>query len=271
MRIPFLAACLTAAALLPLPASAQQACVAEPAPAALLAAPLVVLGEVHGTEQVPDFVLRYLCAVAAGGKPLTLALEIPLEEQARLDAFMAGAGAAGDRAALLAGPFWQRAFQDGRSSMAMLRMLDAVRKMRAAGTAVAVIAYDGAGMGAGREAAMAQQLRAAIARSGGSAFVVLTGGLHATRTRGNRFNPAFESMVYLLADLKPVSLTVATDGGEAWICNGASPAMCGAKTWTINLRSPAPQAGVLLDAPTPQFDGTFYVGKTAASPPAVGR
>jgi hypothetical protein len=39
-----------------------------------------VLGEVHGTEEVPAFLARYLCAVAAGGKPVKLALEMPADE-----------------------------------------------------------------------------------------------------------------------------------------------------------------------------------------------
>jgi hypothetical protein len=256
------AALLMAAAL---PAAARGACVAEPLPAPLVGAPLVVLGEVHGTEEVPAFVARYVCATAAGGKPVRLALEMPAEEQARLDAFMGGAGTADEQAALLAGRFWQRPFQDGRSSAAMLRMLDALRGMRAAGMPVEVLAYDSGG--AGREAGMAQQLRAAIARHSGSAFVVLTGGLHATRTRGNRFNPNFESMTYLLADLKPLSLTVVTGGGSAWVCTGA--AGCGPKSWTINQGTPLATGSVALDAPSPQFDGSFHVGATTASPPAV--
>lgn len=274
MRMPAFVLHLTAAFLLAaaLPAAAQPqpqtqpACEAEPVPAPLLDAPLVVLGEVHGTEQVPAFVARYVCS-AARRKPVRLALEMPAAEQARLDAFMGGAGTADEQAALLAGPFWRRDFQDGRSSQAMLRMLESLRKMRAAGAPVDVIAYDSSG--AGREAGMAQHLRAAMARHGGSAFVVLTGGLHATRTRGNRFNPNFESMTYLLADLKPLSLTVVTDGGSAWVCNGQAAAACGAKNWTIN-QGARPQSGsVALDAPSPQFDGSFHVGATTASPPAV--
>jgi len=260
-----LAAVLSLAAALP--AAAQPACEPEAVPAQLLGMPLVVLGEVHGTEQVPAFVARYVCAAAAGGRPVKLALEMPAEEQARLAAFMGGAGSADEQAALLAGPFWRRAVQDGRSSLAMLRMLEAVRKMRAAGAPVDVLAYDSSG--AGREAGMAQQLRAAIARHSGSAFVVLTGGLHATRTRGNRFNPNFESMTYLLADLKPLSLTVVTDGGSAWVCTGPSAAACGAKNWTVNQGARPAAGSVALDAPTPQFDGSFHVGATTASPPAV--
>ncbi|WP_377701651.1 hypothetical protein [Pseudoduganella sp. UC29_71] len=252
-----------------LPAAAQQACVAEALPTPLLGAPLVVLGEVHGTEEVPVFLARYLCAVAAGGKPVKLALEMPADEQARLDAYIGSAGSPEQTAALLAGPFWRRAFQDGRSSAAMLRLLQSVRAMRAAGMDMEVVAYDSGSGGAAREAVMAQQLRAAVARHSGSAFVVLTGGLHATRTRGNRFNPEFESMTYRLADLKPLSLTVVTDGGSAWVCTGPSAAACGARNWTINQGPLLPAGSVVLDASTPQFDGSFHVGKTTASPPAV--
>ncbi|KQV80138.1 hypothetical protein ASD15_14785 [Massilia sp. Root351] len=99
--------------------------------------------------------------------------------------------------------------------------------------------------------------------------VVLTGGLHATRTRGNRFNPNFESMTYLLADLKPLALTVVTDGCSAWVCSGPAAAACGAKNWTVSQGARSAAGSVAMEAPSPQFDGSFHVGATTASPPAV--
>jgi hypothetical protein len=76
-------------------------------------------------------------------------------------------------------------------------------------------------------------------------------------------------MTYRLADLKPLSLTVVTDGGSAWVCTGPPAAACGARNWTINQGPLLPAGSVVPDAVTPQFDGSFHVGKTTASPPAV--
>jgi len=115
--------------------------------------------------------------------------------------------------------------------------------------------------------AHAARLRAQV--QPGRQLVVLVGALHAVRSKGNRFNPQFESTVYLLGEQRPLSLTVGTAGGEAWICRGATPQSCGPARWDINRVAPAPATPFSLAPPSPGFDGVFYVGATTASPPVV--
>ena len=91
---------------------------------ALKDAPMILLGELHGLEGVPAFAIGLACRLGASGKPVVLALEIPRQEQERIDAFLASKGGATSEAALLTGAFWRREFQDGRSSLARLAMLD---------------------------------------------------------------------------------------------------------------------------------------------------
>src|SRR5688500_348536 len=56
---------------------------------ALADVPMILLGELHGLEAVPAFAIHLACRLAATGKPVLLALEIPRQEQDRIDAFLA--------------------------------------------------------------------------------------------------------------------------------------------------------------------------------------
>src|SRR5262245_61858050 len=68
-----------------------------------------LLGEQHGTREIPAFVGDAVCQAAAGG-PVRLALEISRSEQPRIDAYLNSSGGPSARAALLEGPFWHREF-----------------------------------------------------------------------------------------------------------------------------------------------------------------
>lgn len=241
----------------------------EGIPAAVADAPLLVLGEVHGTREVPQFVAAYLCAATKQQRKITLAVEFPFTAQAPFDAFMASQGTPQDVERLLAGGMWQDPRQDGRTSAAMLGLFQQVRALRAGGADIRVAAIDDAAVMARRSAAMAERLRGELRQGAGRQLVALLGGLHGARTKGNRFNPEHESAIYLLADQRPLSLIVGTAGGKAWVCRGATPASCGAIDWDINRVDPAPPGPFSLLPPSPQFDGVFHVGATTASPPAV--
>lgn len=241
----------------------------EAIPVAVQQAPFLVLGEVHGTREVPAFVAGYLCALAKQGRAVTLALEIPAAEQGAIDAFLASAGGAADLERFTAGAFWRRPLQDGRSSAAMLAFFGDLRVLRGKGADIRVVAIDGEGASKAREALLAANLATALDASGGRQLVALVGGLHAIRDKGKRFDPQYESAIYLLAARKPLSLTVGTAGGSAWICRGNTPAACGESPWDINRVAPAPAGPFSLVPPSGQFDGVFFVGQTTASPPAI--
>jgi len=150
--------------------------------AALDGAPMILLGELHGFEAVPAFAVDLACRMATAGKPVMLALEIPRQEQDRIDAFLASKGDPTNEAALLAGEFWRRPFQDGRSSRARLALLEAVRAFRAKGVRIRVVAVDDAAVpGPARDEAMASGLLAA--RRPGEIAVLLAGDLHAIPRR----------------------------------------------------------------------------------------
>jgi hypothetical protein len=256
---------------IPQTAMAQQCAALDPVPTAVLDAPLLVLGEVHGTREVPEFVASYLCTALEQKRKITLAIEFPANEQGAIDAFMASAGTAQDLERFTGSEIWRKPMQDGRTSAAMLRLIDTVRVLRAGGADIRLAAVDAEAAGPRREAAIAENLRAQLHKSDGRQVLALIGGLHAIRNKGKRNDPQYESAVYLLADRQPLALTVGTAGGMAWICQGNTPAACRAAPWDINRVTPAPAGPFSLVSPPAQFDGVFYVGATTASPPAVDR
>ncbi|HET9451147.1 MAG TPA: hypothetical protein VFO83_09710, partial [Aggregicoccus sp.] len=79
---------------------------------------LLLLGELQGSQETPALVAGLVCHAAARKLPVTLALELPRTEQKRINRFLSSAGRPEDRQRLLNGAFWNRPYQDGRSSSA---------------------------------------------------------------------------------------------------------------------------------------------------------
>lgn len=225
----------------------------------------VILGEIHGTAEVPALVAAVLASRLATGGAVTLALEIPDSHQAALDAWLDDS-ARGPAAPALAGhPFWS--YGDGRSSEAMLDLLEQVRRWRQAGAAVDLLAFDvpdPSVAGALRERHMADRLEQALAKPQAPPMLVLTGNLHARRTIGNPFDPDVELMARRLRDRPALTLDVRALAGSAWIC---APG-CGARE--LGVARPAPATGLRLfgRSSAQGYDGELVLPRFTASPPA---
>src|SRR6516165_7381965 len=134
----------------------------EPTPIDAILTPgaTVLLGETHGTREAPARAGDVACRAARLGHPIWLGLELPREEQRQVDDFLAS----GDVQPLLAAPFWQRAQQDGRSSLAMLTLLGQVRELRLDGIDIHVFLFDAEDPPADRNADMAGAIERVRAR-----------------------------------------------------------------------------------------------------------
>src|SRR5947207_10012966 len=125
------------------------AALARPPPVATLELPAEVLpshgtlliGDLHGTREIPAFVGRLVATVAAR-EPVVLALEIPPTEARAIQGFLGSDGSAARRRELVAGTWWQERYQDGRRSVAMADLLETVRALRAAGKPIDVVTID---------------------------------------------------------------------------------------------------------------------------------
>lgn len=233
-------------------------------PEAVENARVIVFGELHGTNESPDFVGRFLCTAAMAGEPLVLALEIPTEEQSRIDSFLASGG--DDRAVddLLSGPFWHREFHDGRSSSAMVRLIRFASQLKADGKSVSVLAFAAYDNRSGDEA-MADAIASALALNPSSRAVVLTGAGHAATTVGTSWDPDFRPLgSFLAARYETRSFRMTSAGGSFWACVSGN---CAVQQRNRSGVATAQPGELVLTDTTPGFSGYYFIGEMSASHP----
>lgn len=244
---------------------------------------VVLLGELHGTKELPALVGRLACHAASAGTPVVVGLEVPREEQVAVDAYMDSDGGEEARAELLHGTFWRRPYQDGRSSVARLELLERLRGWRQAGQPLSVLAFDVRGQGSVRAAGLARRLKWARDRAPAATLLVLVGNVQARVVRGTEWDPELSPMGWYLSreGLPVTSLDARFSGGTAWTCQltPEEQLACGEGTPVLP-RGISREQGIryegsapfvrLLDADAREgFHGVFYVGPVTASPPAV--
>jgi hypothetical protein len=237
---------------------------------------VLLLGEMHGTTESPAFLANAACLALRAGRPVTVALEIPREEQSRLEAFLASAGTEGNRAALLARPFWGAEYQDGRRSQAMLSMLEELRRLHQQGRPLRVKLVDrmaAPAVPAERDRWMAEGLAQAFDETPEGVVIALMGNLHVRVSRGTPWDPNYEPAGFVLvnrrSEIHVTSLDVSYQGGSAWVCTSSDPSSCGARP--VHGRADARSGRVVLNPQvTNGYHGVYEVGMLTASSPAQG-
>ncbi len=233
---------------------------------------VLVLGELYGTAESPAFVLDVACHATAADLSIVVGVELPTGERGRIDAFLDSTGAPEDREALISGPRWQSDPQDGRTSFAMLELIDGLRRLRAAGKSIRVLPFDtgGAGDDQARDRGMGQAVAAVAKATPGAMMVVLTGNMHSRFTQGRARNADYRPMAYVLEKRIPerdvITLDVAYGAGSAWNCSpDCGPVEIlgnqGTWRWSIEIDETTHPAG---------HHGRYFVGGVTASPPARG-
>ncbi len=242
---------------------------------------VLLLADPLGTRELPTAALRMLCEATARGLPVTLALSLPASEQPLLDAYLASAGQPQDLQTLLnESPFWRRTYQDGRSSGAMLWLVEQARRLRASGQDLALVAFDAEkAQGNAREAEMAKNLLGHQQGRAQAWTLVLAGGTH-VRTAGVSWDSDYVPLGARLAQALPSvrALDVGFQRGTQFSCryNVWDEVECNlfAISPTKEVRQkPDTASGVHLFAqPLAEgFHGRLYVGALSASPPALHR
>jgi len=225
---------------------------------------LTVIGELHGSCEAPAVVLAFTREAASRGDAVRVGLEIFGDEQPRIDAFLRD----GDRAKLLDGPFWRRPFQDGRSSEAMVRLLDDLRQL---GGDVGVFAFDAEPDGDGRDAAMAACVARQLDAAPRAVFLILVGNVHARTVRGGvPWDPDYAPMAALLAERFALrSFDLEFRRGTAWVATDPQATTGSVHSFTGADRGDEP--GVILHAAPDEagYHGLVYVVELTASLPAV--
>lgn len=227
---------------------------------------VLMLGDMHGTRELPAFVGAVVATVAARG-PVVLGLEIPSSESPVIAAYLGSDGGAAARSALIAGAWWRMPYQDGRRSVAMVELIERTRQLRAAGAAIDVVAIDGAPDEdqEAREEGMAGAVIAARRAHPGAAMIVYAGNLHTSRASRPGF-PQFDwmGMRVVRAGIPVVSLDPRFPEGTAWLCFDAVADHCGVSFVGGEPVTP----GIHLERGG-AVDGWYSVASATASPPAV--
>ncbi len=235
----------------------------------------LLLGEMHGTEQSPAFLANAVCLALSAGLPVTVALEVPREETSRVDTFLSSAGGVGDRAALLAGPFWRDDYQDGRRSRAMFDLLERLRLLHESGKPVRAELLDRAekpSSSTERDRRLAEALGAAFDKTPEGVVIGLLGNVHSRIRPGVPWDPGFETAGSVLLRQKPglhvTALDVSYRGGEAWTCTSAEASSCQVRAIQGRPQDP-PQGIEIYPEIANGHHGVYRVGDLRASPPMV--
>ena len=210
-----------------------------------------------------------VCAASASGRPVVVALEQNAEGQAGLDAFLASDGGTAAVAGLREALAWRGPTRDGRSSVAALDMLQALRTLKQEGRIVGVTAflYWSDKAQAGHEQLMANGIADAATAHPDALVVGLMGNYHAMKAA----RPGQDGVSYrLAADPFPpgqgVRPYITPRGGTAWFCSQG-----GCMTRPVRGTQERRPRGVHLSPGEIEgYDGVLSIGGTVtASPPAV--
>jgi len=231
---------------------------------------VLLVGEVHGTTETPARVAELAAAMASEERPLIVGVEIWRTEQERIDRFLASAGTAEDRQQLLDSPFWQRSYQDGRSSVAMADLLQSLRAL-ALKAPVRVLAFDldpkdKPGTDAERDAQMAEALRTVLNQQPEVRALVLAGNFHTRIQEGAPWDPDHRFMGFLLSEFRPYSIEIMGVSGSSWTCTGRTTDTCMARDMPANELQAGLQLGDEINARG--HLGHWWLAQVSASPPA---
>jgi hypothetical protein len=235
---------------------------------------LVLLADVPGTNEIPDFVGRLACQAARRGVPTVLALELLRADQEWVDTYFASQGSAEDRVAFLqVTRSFDTSTSGGRGSEAVFKLLDRLRVLRDAGLPLHLVAFDEAAAAPHREKARASTLER-VRRTNPEALLLVVVERSQARTvlhSGEAQDTAPLGWALAHWGLKPLSLDLVSPGGSAWSC----PAGRGG---CLPVGVPATAAKVLAgnrdvelyESPDPQgFGGDYSVGPLTASSAAA--
>ena len=233
----------------------------------------ILMGEYHGTVEMPKVTADAVCAVALAKRPVIVGVEFPPENQSAIDAYLKSEGAAAARAALLSAPAWKE--EGGRTTSAIFDLIEQARRLSSAGYPVTVVAFDLVPqpvLSKEREEGLARGLAEARAKVPNSLVVALTGVGHAGKSLWTSQNPPFRAASQLLPPAETLSFFFVRAGGEFWGCHpagGGPPGEC--KAYDMPVREPAGVRGIRLDGSLREgFDGFYSAGtKYTASKPAA--
>ncbi|HYH94683.1 hypothetical protein [Hyalangium sp.] len=239
----------------------------------------LLVGEQLGSRETPAVVGDMVCQSSAAGFSVVLGLSIPRTEQERINRYLASPGAPSDQDELLRGPFWRRPFQDGRSSRAIMDLIDRVRALRHYGLFITLVAYDTEeAVGSKRDALLAEVWEARRKGHPDELFVILAGNTHTRTVEGTQWDRDFVPMAKRLVSSEQALLTfdLSYAQGQRWGCDLSRDAklVCNIVNASPSERVAAPPGQspyvkLLSERSEEGYHGLLYVGALSPSLPAT--
>jgi hypothetical protein len=176
----------------------------------------ILIGELHGTNESPEYVEGMVDLWLKKGRKVILGLEIDGSEQIKVDSFLSS----GDFSIIKKSPFFNRQYKDGRSSGAMGELI----KSCYGKSNLKIICIDIANSrkAMNRDSMMAVCIKNTIKSNPESAMITLTGNVH-NKLDSNKFGKTMGYWMYKMPfpvlNQKEIALVDAVfDKGAAWCC-----------------------------------------------------
>ncbi len=255
---------------------------------------VIIIGEGHGMQEPPAFMEALLCHSLERGFKTNLALELS-DDVNLYKTYLNSGGLEADKSALFEDWAWKGEFTDGRSSEAILRLIDKARSYMAAEQDLIFTAFKADDLQLedfeSRNAYMQayeKKMAENILKSSETAHktIVLVGNLHARRYRLEANNLSYDLMAKHMPAPYTASFFIAHNGGTSWSCRGPQPKDCMqyksgsyldanselAKLSVPRIISNDNEVEILpfigRQYKKEWYDGVIYVGAVTASPPA---
>jgi hypothetical protein len=226
---------------------------------------IVMFGENHGTNEMPASFLRVVCIALQQGAEVSVGLEQPMDQAQPLAAYLSSNGDLAARDALLQTNFWNKG-KDGRTSVAMLEMIDGLRRLRQAGYPLTVFPMQGrsADWHLRNDEKMAESVRTEFSARPTSLILTLSGNVHNMKTKPSWLPVEVPAPIpTYLKDLKADTFDLTSTGGSAWNCQKE----CGVHSYFAH--AGPEEFVVIVSDQKDAYSGAINVGVTTASPPAA--
>ncbi len=221
---------------------------------------VVLLGEIHGTRESPEFAGQIACNALKKELMVTIALELPQADQEQLDEYLDSDGSSEAKRKFLGLNFWSRDYQDGRASQSIFQLIESVRKLRKNKQRIDVVFLDVEGSGE-RDRIMADRLLEDVRSYPNNFFIALTGNIHNIISEGS--GRMGSHVVKELGKERVVSLKQNHSGGSAWLC------LAGEGCGPVDLKGRGGnQFGIFLNDDSGNYDGTLEMDSIHVSLPA---
>lgn len=234
-----------------------------PIPQELPKGKLLLFGELHGSNEAPALISELACSLSID-EPIAIGLEIPSQDQPLIDSYLKSGGTKTDTQLLTSSSFWQQG-RDGRSSRAMLKLIEDIRLLKLEGHAIELFAFDEQpGTNLEPNVAIANGIHRFHTAHPNTLILALMGNIHAMQTQMTTSDGVLVPSGVLLSDLKPVSVLIANPAGTIWACMP----QCGIQTLTPQ-DSSNPTIGFREGASQDGYSRSYLLPSITASPPAV--